>query len=88
MRTSDAQHVVAAYRALAPDGLLITRCDETGTFGGLLTIACEEELGVAFTTHSPSVRDPARPGDAHALASAVMLGHWTAPPAMTMAPAR
>ena len=88
MRSSDAQRLATAYRALAPDGLLITRCDETETFGGLLTIACEEELGVAFTTHSPSVRDAARPGDAHALASAVMLGRWTAAPAMTMARAR
>jgi flagellar biosynthesis protein FlhF len=87
MRTADARRVTAAYRALAPDGLIASRCDETETFGGLLTIAVEASLGVAFTAHGPSVRDAAREGDNHALARAVMLGRWNANPAMTAASA-
>ena len=85
LRTTDARRVAAAYAAVSPDGLIATRCDETETFGGLLTIAAEANLGIAFTAHGPSVRDAAREGDSHALACAVMLGRWTANPRMTAA---
>ena len=85
LRTADARRVAAAYAAVSPDGLIATRCDETETFGGLLTIAAEANLGIAFTAHGPSVRDATREGDNHALARAVMLGRWTANPRMTAA---
>ena len=88
MRTLDAQRLVAGFRALSPDGLLLTRCDETETFGGLLSIACESELGIAYTTHSASVQDPAREGENHSIASAVMLGRWSSTPSMSAAAAR
>ena len=85
MRSADAARVAAAYGAVSPDGLIATRCDETATFGGLLTIAAEANLGIAFTAHGPSVRDAAREGETHALARAVMLGRWSANPRMTAA---
>ena len=83
MRSADARRVTAAYQVLRPDGLLLTRCDETETFGGALTIAIESGLGVAYTTHSPSVREPAREGDNHAFARAALLGRWGTSAAMT-----
>ena len=88
MRTLDAQRLVAGFRTLSPDGLLLTRCDEIETFGGLLSIACESELGIAYTTHSASVQDPAREGDNHSIAGAVMLGRWSSTPSITAAAAR
>ncbi len=48
----------------------------------------ESELGIAYTTHSASVQDPAREGENHSIASAVMLGRWSSTPSMTAAAAR
>ena len=59
-----------------PAGLLLTRCDETETFGGLWSAVAQAGIGIAYTTHDDSVGDPAHPGDNHALAAAVLLGRW------------
>ena len=79
MKSADIERVMQHYRALKPDGLVFTRCDETKSFGALLTAAAETRIGVAYTTHSDSVTDELRLGDNHALATAVMLGRWPAP---------
>ncbi len=79
MKSADIERVTQQYRALQPDGLVFTRCDETQSFGALLTAAAETRIGVAYTTHGDSVTDELRLGDNHALATAVMLGRWPAP---------
>lgn len=76
MQADDLLRVTRAYASVKPSGLLLTRCDETETFGGLLSAIAQSRLGVAYTTHDESVGDPARPGDNHALASAVFRGRW------------
>lgn len=76
MQADDLLRVTRAYAGAKPSGLLLTRCDETETFGGLLTAIAQSRLGIAYTTHDESVGEPARPGDNHALASAVFRGRW------------
>ncbi|MFA7297616.1 MAG: hypothetical protein WC211_10620 [Dehalococcoidia bacterium] len=76
MQADDLLRVTRAYASAKPSGLLLTRCDETETFGGLLSAIAQSRLGVAYTTHDESVGEPARPGDNHALASAVFRGRW------------
>ncbi len=76
MQGEDLGRLTLAYAAVHPAGLLLTRCDETETFGGLLSAVEQSGIGIAFTTHDDSVRDPARPGDSQALAAAVLAGRW------------
>ncbi|MGE3855636.1 MAG: hypothetical protein AB7G21_01615, partial [Dehalococcoidia bacterium] len=73
---SDLNDTVAAYSAVGIDGIAITRCDETSTFGALASVAIEASIGIAYTTHSDQVSDAARAGDNLALASAVVSGRW------------
>jgi flagellar biosynthesis protein FlhF len=76
MQADDLLRVTRAYAAVGIRGLLLTRCDETATFGGLITAVKQSGIGVAYTTHHDSVGEPARPGDNHALAASVLLGAW------------
>ena len=76
MKGSDLNDVVAAYSAVGVDGLVLTRCDETSTFGALASVAIEASMGVAYTAHSDQVSEAARAGDNLALASAVVTGRW------------
>lgn len=89
---SDLNDIVAAYSGAGIDGLVLTRCDETSTFGALASVAIEASIGVAYTTHSDQVSDAPRAGDNLALASAVVAGRWADTPsarprAATPAPA-
>lgn len=88
MKATDLNDVTAAYSAIGLDGLVLTRCDETATFGAFASVAIEAAIGVAYTTHSDQVSDPPRAGDNLALAGAVATGRWVAaPPARVRPPA-
>jgi flagellar biosynthesis protein FlhF len=87
MKGSDLNDVVAAYSGLGIDGLALTRCDETTTFGALASVAIEASIGIAYTAHSDQVSEAARAGDNLALASAVMSGRWPLPTADRARPA-
>jgi flagellar biosynthesis GTPase FlhF len=76
MQGEDLLRLTRAFAGVHPGGLLLTRCDETETFGGLWSAAAQAGIGIAYTTHDDSVGDPARSGDNHALAAAVLLGQW------------
>ncbi|MPZ98545.1 MAG: hypothetical protein GEU80_04245 [Dehalococcoidia bacterium] len=76
MKGQDLAALAGAYRRLGPAGLVVTRCDETGTFGPIFSAACDSGLGVAFTVHSESVSDTPRVGDNRAFARAVVGGAW------------
>lgn len=78
MKGDDLNNVTAAYSAIGLDGLVLTRCDETTTFGAFANVAIEAAIGVAYTTHSDQVSDPPRAGDNLALAGAVATGRWVA----------
>jgi len=76
MKGSDLNDVVAAYSGLGVDGLVLTRCDETATFGALASVAIDASIGIAYTVHSDQVSEAARAGDNLGLASAVVTGRW------------
>ena len=80
MKGSDLNDVVAAYSGIGIDGLVLTRCDETSTFGALASVAIEASIGIAYTAHSDQVSDAATAGDNLALAKAVVSGRWTVIP--------
>jgi flagellar biosynthesis protein FlhF len=78
MQSEDLLRLTRAFTGLHPGGLLLTRCDETETFGGLWSAVEQAGIGIAYTTHDDAVGEPAHPGDNHALATAVQLGRWPA----------
>lgn len=76
MQGDDLLRLTTSFAGLHPSGLLLTRCDETETFGGLLSAVQRAGIGIAYTTHDDSVGTPSHPGDNHALATAVLMGRW------------
>ncbi len=78
MKAADLSEVVAAYSGIGIEGLAFTRCDETSTFGALISVSIDSTLGVAYTTHSDQVSEAPRMGDNLALANAVTTGRWPA----------
>ncbi len=84
MKAGDLEAVTRAYRPVEPQGLVITRCDETSGYGALLTTAATSGLGVAYTAHGDAIGTPPHGGDNITLARAVMSGAWPQPaPAAT-----
>jgi hypothetical protein len=73
--------VTRAYQAIGIEGLVITRCDETTTFGAIASTAVEAGIGIAYTTHTDGVSVAPRGGDNMMLARAVMGAHWPEPAA-------
>ena len=78
MKASDLSGVVSAFGALALDGAVLTRCDETADFGHLADVLIEAALGLAYMTRSDQVSDAPVPGDNLALAEAIVEGQWPA----------
>lgn len=76
MKAADLQETVSAYSAVGIDGLAVTRCDETSHLGDIATVSLESSIGLAYTTHSEQVSDPAVPVDNGAFASAVVHAEW------------
>lgn len=78
-KPQDLSDIASAFGSAGIDGLVFTRCDETGSYGGLASVAIDAATGVAYTTHSDQVSDAPRFGDHVALAGAVVSGRWAAP---------
>jgi flagellar biosynthesis GTPase FlhF len=60
-------------------GLVGTRCDETASYGGLVSAAIESGIGIAYTTHAEGITQGLQGGDNRSLASAVISGQWPEP---------
>jgi len=86
MKAAAMQEVVSAYSAVGIDGLAVTRCDETAFLGEIADVAIEAAIGIACTTHSEQVSDPATPADNAAFASAVVHARWDVAPVVETAP--
>lgn len=78
-KSDDLLRTTVALAAAGVDGLVLTRCDETETFGGLLTAACVSGVGIAYTTHGEGISEGLRRGDNHALAVALLGRRWPDP---------
>ena len=87
-KTADLLRMTAALTPAGLDGVVLTRCDETNTFGALYSVAVESGLGVAYSTHGEGISVGLRPADNHALATAVLRGRWPRPTGARPAMAR
>lgn len=87
-KDADLLRHVNALAATEVDGLVLTRCDETDTYGALLTAAAETQIGITYSTHSGELRDPLHAGDNQALSLAVVGGRWPDRAELTQLPAR
>ena len=87
-KTADLLRMTAAFTPTGLDGLVLTRCDETDTFGALYSVAVESGVGVAYSTHGEGISAGLRPADNHALATAVLRGRWPHPAGARTAMAR
>ncbi len=72
--TTDLQQmrdVLAAYKVVEMDRLLLTKLDETARLGAACTVAIESELPLSYTTHGRKVPGDLSPGDSKALVRAL-----------------
>ncbi len=79
MKTDDVLRLSTAFGPVGVTGLVGTRCDETSSYGGLLSAAIESGIGIAYTTHAEGITQGLRGGDNRALAAAVISGQWPEP---------
>jgi len=78
MKTGDLERLARAYQPVDPLGVVLTRCDNTGSLGEPLSALVASQLGLAYTTHLDAVSDAPRAGDNLALARAIVTGDWDA----------
>ncbi|MCU1336594.1 MAG: GTP-binding signal recognition particle G-domain [Bryobacterales bacterium] len=60
MKARDLQNCIERYRLFHPSKLLITRLDETETFGTVFSEAALEGLALSFLSHGPRIPDDIR----------------------------
>lgn len=87
-KTDDILSITSAFTADAIDGLVLTHCDETASFGALYSASAISGLGVAYTTHGEGIAEPLRTGDHSALSTALLVGQWPPAPAAVRAETR
>jgi len=79
MKTEDVLRLSTAFGPVGITGLVGTRCDETSSYGGLISAAIESGVGIAYTTHAEGITQGLQAGDNRALAAAVISGQWPEP---------
>ena len=60
----DLGEVIRRYRPAKPDGVVLTKLDETGRPGSALSVLVRHELGLAYTTGGQQVPSDLEPADA------------------------
>jgi flagellar biosynthesis protein FlhF len=61
MKASDLRRTIRRYEAFRASKLLVTKLDETQTFGSMYSGAAWAGLSLSFMTHGPAVPDAIRP---------------------------
>ena len=64
----DLGEVIRRYRPAAPEGVVLTKLDETGRLGSALSVAVRHGLTLAYTTHGQQVPSDIDTADATRLA--------------------
>jgi flagellar biosynthesis protein FlhF len=67
MKARDLQNCIERYRVFQPSKLLITRLDETETFGTVFSEAYLAGLALSFLSHGPRIPDDIRAATAEDL---------------------
>lgn len=70
----NARHLtrlVEQFQPVSPTSLLLTKLDESVSFGHLLPILCNDRIPLSYTTHGQNVPDDIQPADAPKLIESV-----------------
>lgn len=70
-KVSDALEAVAACKPFDPKGLVLTKLDETRTFGSCITLAWRSSLPLAYYTTGPEAHSDLHPAQARPLVNAL-----------------
>jgi len=68
-QTRGLEEVVKAFQGINPDGCVITKVDEAGDLGGVLSVVIQYNLLVAYVSEGQRVPEDLRPARAHNLVS-------------------
>jgi flagellar biosynthesis protein FlhF len=60
MKARDLRNSIDRYRLFQPSKLLVTRMDETATFGTVFSEAALAGLALSFLSHGPRIPDDIR----------------------------
>ncbi|UAY74033.1 flagellar biosynthesis protein FlhF [Pseudoxanthomonas sp. X-1] len=67
----DMGEVIRRYRPAAPEGLILTKLDETGYLGSALSVAARTAMPIAYTTNGQRIDSDIDAADAAAIAQAM-----------------
>ncbi len=67
----DLGEVIRRYRPAAPEGLVLTKLDETGYLGSALSVSTRAGMPIAYTTHGQRIDTDIEAGDAERIAQAM-----------------
>ncbi|TAA10147.1 flagellar biosynthesis protein FlhF [Pseudoxanthomonas winnipegensis] len=67
----DMGEVIRRYRPAAPEGLILTKLDETGYLGSALSVAARTAMPIAYTTNGQRIDSDIDAADALAIAQAM-----------------
>jgi flagellar biosynthesis protein FlhF len=70
-KEADLKQTLAAFRPFSLDGLVVTRMDETITFGSIYNSACQSKLPVAYFTSDPATMSGLSSGNGEILVNAL-----------------
>jgi len=71
-KESDLMDMAAAFEPFQPDSLVLTRLDETGTYGSIFNFACKSGIPLAYFASGPDVFDDLRPANPSRLVDALL----------------
>lgn len=71
-KENDLKDFLAAVKPFKPSFLILTKLDETGTYGNVYNFAWRSGIPLAYFTSGPDVLDDLRPANPNRLAGAIM----------------
>ncbi len=75
-KETDLADTLAAFHPFRLTGMMVTKLDETATFGNVYNLAWQSRLPLAFFTAGPRVLDELVPAEAEQLAAALLEGSF------------
>lgn len=72
VKESDLEDIAAAFEPFQPDSLVLTKLDETGSYGSIFNFAYRSGIPLAYYTSGPDVFNDLRPANPARLVDAMM----------------
>jgi flagellar biosynthesis protein FlhF len=77
VKDSDLNRTVLAFKSFKLDGLVITRLDETRTYGNIFNLAWRSQLPLVYLSNGPRVPDDLQVAHPAQLVSALLGDNWS-----------